>query len=62
MSRSEVKTKGRGAVARPEPREAATRTAARRVRLEENGRMTNVASQSMAAPEPPEAWDTGKCK
>lgn len=30
--------------------------------LEENGRMTSVASQSMAAPGPPEAWDSGKCE
>lgn len=28
----------------------------------QNGRMTSMASQSMAAPGPPKAWDTGKCK
>lgn len=46
----------------PEPREAVTPTAAHWGSLEENGRMTSMASQSMAAPGPPEAWDTGKCK
>lgn len=28
----------------------------------QNGRITSMASQSMAAPGPPKAWDTGKCK
>lgn len=45
-----------------ELREAVTQTDAHWRSLEENGRMTSVASQSMAAPGPPEAWDTGKCK
>lgn len=39
-----------------ELKEAMTTTAA------QNGRMTSMAPQSMAAPGPPKAWDTGKCK
>lgn len=41
-----------------ESNESVTQTAARWGSLQENGRMTSVASQSMAAPGPPEAWDT----
>lgn len=62
ISSSNAETKRRDAVMSPELREAVTQTAAHRGRIEENGRMTSVAPQSMAAPKPPEAWDTGKCK
>ena len=41
-----------------ESNESVTQTAARWGSLEENGRMTSVASRAMAAPGPPEAWDT----
>lgn len=56
ISSPNVKVKRRKVMS-PEPSEAVTRTAARWRRLKENGRMTSVASQSMAAPRA--SWSVG---